>query len=52
MNSAKEGSKRVGKTVDTFASILDLEGLTSSHKKLLEYVKVMATVDQYDPATG
>lgn len=43
---AKQGSVRAGKTVDTFASILDLKGLTSSHKKLLDYAKLMTAVDQ------
>jgi hypothetical protein len=43
---AKEGSERVGHVVDTFATILDLDGLTSSHKKLLDWAKHMTQIDQ------
>lgn len=43
---AREKSKELGRTVDTFFNIMDLAGGGAAHWKVLEYAKPMTFVDQ------
>ena len=43
---AEEKSKELGRNIDQFVNIVDLQGLTMSHRSCLKYMRTIAALDQ------
>lgn len=49
VRSAEEMGMKLGKYVDKFSNIVDMEGLSLKHRKLMPFLKAVARVDEVGP---